>query len=228
MSLMPTIVFENSHLIAVDKPSGFLSVPSRMGVADTRPVLGIILQEYVGKTIFPVHRLDEETSGIILFAKTSLAQKILSRGFETHTVQKTYEAITGYKESFESLQNAVFKNKLVRGKKRSFEADHGQYAETLVTNVSRFSGDELLNWTLLPKTGRSHQLRVQLAMRGFPIAGDQLYGSQNKLPPSLSLPAQSLVDKAIGLRAIQLDLTNLKDIESLEGPTVIRSFKWGP
>lgn len=227
MNAIPKIIFENENAIAVDKPSGFLSVPSRMGTADPRPVVGILLQNYVGRPIFPVHRLDEETSGILIFAKTPKAQTILSRSFETHTVQKTYQALTELKPGFDLLMNTNFINHLVRGKKRSFEAEHGQYAETHVVDVKPMTGEgAFLNWTLEPKTGRSHQLRVQLAMRGYPIIGDQLYGSATGFPIELSLPPLSISGSAIGLRAVHLDLSKAKELSTIGVPNQLEVFGW--
>jgi 23S rRNA-/tRNA-specific pseudouridylate synthase len=225
MNKIPEIIFENANLIIIDKPSGYLSVPSRMGKADSRPVAGIIIQDYVGQQIFPVHRLDEETSGLLIFAKTSKAQSLLNRAFEMHEVQKTYEAITETKPEFKFLLGSTFKNKLFRGKKRSFEAEHGQIAETLIQNIETLDANLLL-WILLPKTGRSHQLRVQLSMRGFPIVGDVLYGSKLALPTSINLSKLSSSESAIGLRAVHLDFDNFKGIETLDCPKKFSVSSW--
>ncbi len=225
MNTIPEVIFENANLIVIDKPGGYLSVPSRMGKVDRRPVAGIALQEYAGQQIFPVHRLDQETSGLLMFAKTSKAQSLLSRAFEIREVQKTYQAITEIKPDFEFFIGRTFKNKLFRGKKRSFEAEHGQLAETLIQNIESIEVKFLL-WTLLPKTGRSHQLRVQLAMRGFPIVGDELYDSKVSLPHLFQLPKLSLSESAIGLRAILLDLSNAKGIETLDCPKTFSVSSW--
>jgi 23S rRNA-/tRNA-specific pseudouridylate synthase len=225
MNTLPAIVFENDQVVVVDKPCGHLSVPSRMGKADPRPVVGIQLQDYVKQPIFPVHRLDEETSGVLVFAKTKKAQSLLSQAFERHEVQKTYEAFTEAKTDPSPFRGATLKNNLVRGKKRSFEANHGQPAETFIKSVDAFK-DQYLLWTLLPKTGRSHQLRVQLAMRGFPIVGDSLYGSLLGLPAELKLPELSRFENSIGLRAIQLEFANSSMRESLGLPPLFSTFSW--
>lgn len=225
MNTLLKIIFENAELLVIDKPSGYLSVPSRMGKADPRPVVGILLQDYVGQQIFPVHRLDEETSGLLVFAKTSKAQTILSKAFELHEVQKTYEGITESEPEYKHFIGATLKNKLFRGKKRSFQAEHGQYAETFISTIEILEKGLAL-WTLMPKTGRAHQLRVQLAMRGFPIVGDSLYGSKTSFPSPLSLPKLSLVQTAIGLRAMKLDFTNAKGIDTLGCPQIFAVNSW--
>lgn len=217
--------FENEHIVVLDKPCGVLSVPSRMGVADERPVLGIELQKSLGRPIYPVHRLDEETSGLIIYAKTPEAQKLLSRAFESHHVQKTYQALTTTQTNYTSLIKTTFTNHLVRGKKRSFEATHGKWAETYIADIQHHLNDGLL-WTLAPKTGRSHQLRVQLAMRGYPIWGDKLYGSDQSLPESLILPSGSFHDRAIGLRAIQLEFSDGAIEKKLLMPLTLQVHGW--
>lgn len=225
MAVSIDALFENENVILVDKPAGYLSVPSRMGVADPRPVVGILLQEQLGQTLFPVHRLDEETSGLLLFAKNSSAQRTLNRSFELHTVQKTYQAISEFKESYEALVGSVLKNKLFRGKKRSFEAPHGQSAETKVLAAEAYQQKYLI-WSLQPFTGRSHQLRVQLAMRGFPILGDRLYGSTLSFPEHLPLPTSSLRGSAIGLRAVALEFSNSDEMAGLGMPARLETCLW--
>src|SRR3712207_3016864 len=80
------IVFENEHFIAINKPSGLLSIPDRFG---KDPSLKGILQEQFGK-IFTVHRIDKETSGLIIFAKDEATHKDLSQKFEGRDVEKYY------------------------------------------------------------------------------------------------------------------------------------------
>lgn len=222
---LPEILFENKQVLIVDKPSGYLSVPSRFGRGDARPVVGLLLKEYVGQNIFPVHRLDEETSGLLVFAKTTQAQVALNRAFEQHVVKKSYQAITETKIGSEALLGSTLKNKLFRGKKRSFEAPHGQQAETLVTHIQPYDSKYLL-WNLQPITGRSHQLRVQLALRGFPILGDVLYGSSLNIPKDLFLPHLSQPEKAIALRSVSLDFSEAKDINTLEMPFRFQTKGW--
>jgi 23S rRNA-/tRNA-specific pseudouridylate synthase len=137
------IIFKNSNFVAIFKPSKTLSVPSRLGVNDPRPVVGIQLQELLGQTIFPVHRLDEDVSGILLFALTPDAHKIACSWFECHAVRKTYEAIT---PSLTELDQRLFSEPqtwecmIVRGKRRSFEAAHGKPSKTIVRFIESTMG----------------------------------------------------------------------------------------
>lgn len=201
MKMSMGVVFENTYFLAVDKPAGWLSVPSREGGSDPRPCAGIELQKIHGR-LFPVHRLDFEVSGLILFARTPEAQREASGWFESHGVQKIYEAWTegAPPREWKPGHSETWKLHLQRGKKRAFESPHGKAAITVarwmglvhVAAASARAG-EALAWRLEPKTGRPHQLRVTLAKHGFPILGDALYGATRKFPRD-----------GIALRAVKL------------------------
>jgi tRNA pseudouridine32 synthase/23S rRNA pseudouridine746 synthase len=198
-----SVVFENEAVLAVDKPAGTLTVPSRLGAADERPCLGRMLEAAHGVRLWPVHRLDFEVSGLVIFAKTAAAHRIASQAFEGRRVHKHYEALC----EGEAAVPASFRweSLLVRGKKRSFAAPHGARAVTHARAVARIDGagllaagqsTTLLRFELEPETGRPHQLRVHLATAGFPIAGDRLYGAKTTLR----------APHAIALRAVRLEL----------------------
>ena len=197
------IIFKNEFFVAIDKPSAMLSVPSRLGRADPRPVAGIMLQEQLKTQVYPLHRLDEDTSGLLIFALTSEASKVGNQWFERHEIQKTYAAISipakpdqlgrwGKEQLWQCL--------LVRGKKRAFEATHGKPSITKARLVGHTSEGRSI-WQLQPITGRAHQLRYEMARHGFPIDGDVLYGSSSK-PRS---------DSGIDLRAYCLDFRLCRD-----------------
>ena len=202
-NISKNIVFQNNFFIALDKPHNYLTTPSRMGEADLRPCLGLELQALLGQQIFPVHRLDFEVSGLTLFALQPRAHALANGWFEKRLVVKTYQAITEGtvpKGPFPM----IWKNKLVRGKKRSFEAPHGQLATTEAF-LARGSTTNTLKWQLHPLTGKPHQLRVHLSMNGFPIWGDKLYGSQVENPST-----------GIALRSVQLNFKNCHEREEFE------------
>lgn len=192
-----TTLFENEDFILVDKEAGVLSVPARTGKADPRPVLGLLLQEKLGKQIFPVHRLDFEVSGCLLFAKNSKAHHEANQAFENHLVQKTYEALSLSLSEFEhSRESYRWQCKLLRGKKRAYESPVGKDSTTEGQVIEALSWQQqtCLRWQLKPITGRSHQLRYEMYRHKVPIIGDALYGSS------------VLVGKnAIALRAVGID-----------------------
>lgn len=217
------IIFENQDLIAVDKPALWLSVPSRMGEKDQRTVVGIELQKQKGR-IFPVHRLDEEVSGLLLFARSEKAQKISQAWFEQKQIHKTYQAYASknwdseFPEQFlpqkplfpgdlEEGREFHWKSRIQRGKRRSFESPHGDEA---ITDAKYLGESEKgMKWLLHPKTGRSHQLRFEMFKRGFPIIGDKLYGS-----------GEEWHEPGIALRAMSLDLSEIENRLGL--PTLLQ------
>ena len=207
---MLPLVFDNQHVVVVDKPADMLTVPGRFGDADPRPVLGRLLETQLGVRLWPVHRLDREVSGLVVFAKTAESHRIACGLFEGRKVIKIYEALTqGGRAAPRLSQDIFWESRIVRGKKRSFEAPHGQQAITRA-RVIRQEDDRLL-WELQPETGRPHQLRVHLAKAGFPIVGDELYGSRL----TFSAPG-------IGLRALALSVTDEAGRTALGLPAELR------
>jgi tRNA pseudouridine32 synthase/23S rRNA pseudouridine746 synthase len=183
-------IFQNEHLIAVDKRSGVLTTPARLST-DPRPCLGRELQTELGQQIYPVHRLDFEVSGLVLFAKTTEAHREAQRWFEQELVVKTYQARSAVPAS--AMDWVEWSSKIVRGKRRSFEAEHGKLARTRARVL--VSGGL---WELQPLTGRPHQLRVHMARHGYPIEGDTLYGG-------VALTSKN----TICLRAVELDFSGI-------------------
>lgn len=207
-----TIVFENQHFLCANKPHGVLSVPSRFEEEDKREVLGRLLEKQLRKTLYPVHRLDFEVGGLILFAKNKEAQTLLSKGFELKTILKKYEAVTSLPLSpgLDSGKKQIWTCTLAKGKRRAFIADHGKKSITEVVFAGKV-GDKNRLW-LWPITGRSHQLRFEMFNHGMPIDGDALYGSnveteQNK----------------IELRSVEIDFQKFPHREKLEAPFFLKN-----
>ena len=218
------IIFQNRHLVAADKPGGVLTVPGRMGAADPRPCLGRQLERELRCRLWPVHRLDLEVSGLVLFARHAEAHRVASVAFESRRVRKRYQALTEGAERDDARPDARFswESLLVRGKKRSFEAPHGKAALTEARLVERLPAvpwvagaeapgetpAEILRFELEPHTGRAHQLRVHLARAGFPVVGDALYGSRLRFVEA----------PAIALRSVAIELTEQGDRRALDLP----------
>ena len=218
------IVFQNKQVVAADKRPGWLTVPGRQGAANPRPCLGRQLEKALSARLWPVHRLDFEVSGLVLFARNAGAHRVASAAFESRRVHKTYQALTEGAERVTDLPAVLeWQSRLVRGKRRSFEAPHGDPAHTRARAVARLPASvlaeavgappapgaagppELLYFLLDPETGRPHQLRVHLAKAGFPVAGDVLYGALT--PP----PAPD----TIALRSVRLAFTDARDRAAL-------------
>lgn len=207
------LVFQNPHFVVVDKAPNVLSVPSRLGDKDPRACLGHILQNDLGKTIFPVHRLDFEVQGLIIYAITQEAQRAANAWFENHSVSKIYSAITKSSKTFHVGETYEWKSNLLRGKKRAYESPHGKASLTLAKLESI---DELgfSHWELSPVTGRSHQLRYELFRHEEPIVGDSLYGSTEKF-----------IEEGIALRAYKIDFSKTKNYEYFSLPENIITKK---
>ncbi len=209
---MIAIVFQNEHFVICNKPVGVLSVPSR-DKADPRFCLGTEVQKVFKKQVFPVHRLDFEVSGLIIYALNPEAHKVSQEWFQKKQIQKKYIAITE-KQNFSHWPDHIetdrslicevpseiffWKTQILRGKKRSFQSVNGDWAETKA-QISRRLNDELLEWQLWPITGKSHQLRLELSRHGFPIVGDSLYGSKK----SHSKSGIALVSSEIDLKLVK-------------------------
>ncbi len=198
------IVYDNSILVVVDKSSGVLSTPSRFEKEDTRVCVGRELEKDFGHQIYPVHRLDFEVSGLIVFAKTPDSHRVLNKAFEEHLVNKTYHALStpGSLSEWNIGQEYIWKAKILRGKKRAYPHDAGKESVTHAKFLGEklFENSPVLEWELSPKTGRPHQLRWEMFRHEMPILGDKLYGS-----------VVNLNGDSICLRAFRLELDPLLD-----------------
>lgn len=193
-----TIIYQDSDIIVVDKPAGMLSVP---GKNDAPSVLSL-LQRKMEDNIFPVHRLDMDTSGLMVFVRNKKAQRNLQRQFETHSIVKRYIALLERKpDSEQGIISLPLSPDMADRPRQMVDYRHGKQALThyrLCTSPSTpmrrqflSVGDNLVE--LSPLTGRTHQLRVHCAHPdglASPIVGDRLYGTTNH--PRLCLHAEYL------------------------------------
>jgi 23S rRNA pseudouridine1911/1915/1917 synthase len=199
---MLDILFEDNHCLAVNKPAGLLT----QGDATGEPTLLDTARAYLKRRyhkpgsvfIGLVHRLDRPTSGVVLLARTSKAAGRLSEQFRRGTVEKTYWAVV---EGHCSEDSGEWADRLIKDERRNVVRVAGRGAvgglEALL--AFRVLGRERESTTLelRPMTGRSHQLRVQLASRGLPIVGDWKYGASSQLlaldgHPRVALHARQL------------------------------------
>lgn len=155
----------------VNKPADFLSIPDRF--VAKKPNLVTFLKKK-RDAIFTVHRLDKETSGVIVFAKTAEAHRHLSLQFEARQVSKIYWALVdGNIHKNEGEINKPIANNM-RDAGRMIIAKRGKPSLTLYQVVERFKYHTLVAADI--KTGRTHQVRVHMESIGYPLAVDELYG----------------------------------------------------
>ena len=169
-------LYQDQHLIIVNKPEGMKT----HGNQPNEIALLNHVSAYVGQTCYVVHRLDMETSGLVLFAKNPFILPILNRLLEKKEISREYWAqVDGHINSKE----LVFKDKIGRDRhdrrKRIVDTKNGQYAETHVSRLKQFPNKTTLVRCKL-KTGRTHQIRVHLSHHKHPILGDPLYNSKGK------------------------------------------------
>jgi len=183
-------LFEDAHVLAVDKPSGLAVEPDRWD--DLRPNLVATVQGLVearaasaGHEPFRarlVHRLDRDTSGVMVLAKTVEAERVLGAAFEEGRARKRYLALVEGEHPLADGEVEEIRLALAQDPKRTGQMcarRDGKDALTLVRVVQRFRGYTLLECE--PRTGRTHQIRVHLQAKGFPLAVDPLYGRRKAL-----------------------------------------------
>jgi len=158
-------------IVVCDKPSGLLSVPGR---GPEKAVCAASLLSERHGPVLTVHRLDMDTSGIMIYARTKDCQRTLSRAFEKRQIDKMYEAlISGHPESDHGTVNAAIAKFSLNRPLRHLDPD-GRDAITHWRVTERNGPNSRV--TLTPETGRSHQLRLHMASLGHPVLGDVFYG----------------------------------------------------
>ena len=210
------IIDQSQYHIAVFKPHN-MAVIGGQGVP--RPTLLDLMRQKFGPQIYPVHRLDRVTCGLVLFARGMFAKHALENAFKKHLVKKTYLAVVQGIPDFKKKLLETHFSKEALNKKKGPQAiqsisDKGEIAKT------KFEVLEILpnNLALIkaePITGRMHQIRIHLSSLGLPILGDKLYGSKIILPPqTIALCASNLEFPMPKGPKVTINAEHLFDIKS--------------
>ncbi|MFO0802147.1 MAG: RluA family pseudouridine synthase [Gemmataceae bacterium] len=221
MTLDPAcILFEDNHVLAVNKPAPMLTqAPPQV------PSLEALVRDYLktkyskpGNVYLGIpHRLDRPVSGVIVFARSTKAAQRIHAQFQQHEVRKAYWAAV---EGDVTPEAGVWDDwmKKIATEARTVRAEPNEPFAKLATLeyrvLRRMAGGTLVE--LAPLTGRMHQLRVQSAWRGHPVIGDETYGSTRSFGPPAELPR----DRVVALHARRLTFTHpiSKQSMTLEAP----------
>jgi 23S rRNA pseudouridine1911/1915/1917 synthase len=207
------IVYEDEDVVVVNKPVGMVVHPA---AGHTDGTLVNALLYHCGKSLSGingvlrpgiVHRIDRDTSGLLIVAKNDAAHLALARQLEDHSLCRTYEAIVvgGFREEEGTVDAPIARNP--RERKRMAVVPTGKRAVTHWRVVERFQGYTWVECQL--ETGRTHQIRVHMAHIGRPLLGDTVYGSKKPYP---GLAGQCL--HAARLRFVHPTTNQLMELES--------------
>ncbi len=186
----PLVILDmDQQVIVVDKPAGLLSVPGKL--EGRRDCLQSRLEAAYPDALL-VHRLDCDTSGVIIFARTKAAQGFLGQEFEKRRARKTYVArVAGVMQADSGHVDLPLCADWPNRPKQHVDWENGRPAQTDWQVISRLPNETRVR--LHPLTGRSHQLRVHMAELGHPILGDPIYAAGPALDhPRMMLHAESL------------------------------------
>ena len=170
---LPPVLFEDSCIVAFDKPAGMLVTPDRWD--KNAEFLMQIIHTKMDPGIFNVHRLDRETSGVLLCAKNDQTLRTLCRDFEQRRMSKRYLCLARGCPPWQeyTVDIGILPDRDRPGRMRASKA--GKRAETRFRVLEMWLGYSFIE--AVPITGRTHQIRVHLASAGYPIVADPLYGN---------------------------------------------------
>lgn len=212
MNWKEIILHETEELIALNKPSGLLSIPDREGKEISLKQL--LIERY--ERIFTVHRLDKDTSGLIVFAKTEVAHKLLSQQFEARQTEKIYNGLVlGVPQPPAGTVNAAIAEHPVQ---RGLMVINRKGKEA-VTDYKLLEEFKMYAWMQFQiHTGRTHQIRIHMKNIGHPIVCDPLYGDgkglllssfKSKFKLSLNEEEERPLLNRLALHASKLTFTGL-------------------
>lgn len=175
-SLTNAILYECDDFVAIQKPAGVLSQKDKSGIADLSELLKKEWTARGKKCSFlaPVHRLDRNTSGIMLLAKSSKAAQILSNAILAGELHRTYLAVA----KGDPGEKGDYKDSLLKDEQKNIVSVHpkGEIAHTAFLRLEKMGNSSLMQVTL--HTGRSHQIRVHFSHHGHALLGDKKYAKK--------------------------------------------------
>lgn len=232
------ILYEDKHIIVINKPPG-LTVHPGAGRAKGTLVNALLYHckdlSGIGGALRPgiVHRIDKDTSGVIIAAKTDKAHQSLSQQFKEHSIKRRYLTIVwGVVKNDEGTIDLPIGRHISERKKMSVRAKRGRRAVTHYRVIKRFNNFTLLEASL--ETGRTHQIRVHLSAIHHPVAGDPVYGKKNMpsgLSPKLTMLLKNLKRQALHAQTLGIIHPETKEYLEFTSPlpddmnTVMRALE---
>lgn len=180
------IVYEDDDLVVIDKPVGLLSVATDMEKGLTAH--GLLKKRFHRPKVYPIHRLDRETSGLLVFAYTEEARNGLKDQLAKRTMHREYRAVVHGHPGKGTWRSFLREDKLMRV--QSCDSSEGKEAVTHFETIRKAGNCSHIKLKL--ESGRKHQIRVQASEAGFPIVGDQKYGVPEDEGKELRLQAVAL------------------------------------
>lgn len=182
---MLEILYQDEHLVAINKPSGLLVHRSPIDKRETKFALQMV-RDQIDQYVYPIHRLDKPTSGVLVFALSSEIASVMSEQIRSHDFHKEYIAVVrGYTKEFELIDHdltVILDKKADKDRSDDKEPQSAQTQYQRLTTVelpyavSRYPAARYSLVQLTPKTGRKHQLRRHMKHIFHPIVGDTRYG----------------------------------------------------
>ncbi len=175
MRISELVIFEDEDIIAINKPSGLLSIPDRQG--NDISLKAMLQSQY--ENVYTIHRLDKDTSGLIIFAKNEVAHRHLSMQFEERKTEKYYLGLVlgSPVNTKGSIDLPIAENMVTRG--TMIINRRGKPAQTDYEVLENFGSYSWVSFRI--HTGRTHQIRVHMKDLGHPIVCDALYGDGKSL-----------------------------------------------
>ncbi len=191
------ILFEDEHIVVVNKPAGLLSAPTPEGDFGNLQTL-LARRSRPAAKVYVVHRLDLQTSGVLAFAKSELANERLSELFRSHALERRYDVLAAAEDTPETFSVC--------------QSLGGKPAVTHFRRVRQYARSCHLEATL--ETGRTHQIRRHLTSRGFPVLADLEYGGREPWHPRrLALHAKHLgIEHPVSREALSFDVELAEDL----------------
>ena len=198
------LLYMDDHFIVINKPAGLRVIPD--GFDPTLPNIRDMLNAIYPK-IWVVHRLDKDTSGVLLFARDAATHSALNQQFENRTIQKEYSLIVIGEPNWETISISLpLRTNGDRKHRTVVDFSQGKPAETIFTAKEKFIDHTLL--AASPHTGYTHQIRAHISAAGFPILGDLLYWQPAahliKLKSKSPKPANTPFIDRVALHAAQI------------------------